>query len=258
MKRNSILFSITILNIFCTILSMENPHKSLNPLKDTLTKAFSAFGIDASPYSIHEDCYNLTPDEQVRHWERIDKEVIFTHDICLNPALTEFAAYCVAADVKNSGYLKSQVGFWGTSALMCAVIPLAYYVSQNSTYKLPIFLGSTTATIVAAWPKSLVTKIWNKIDNEIATTAFSHACAKLIEQRNYKPLATYYAFATGTKHSHVERDQQFSIINRLLKIAGVLITAERSGNSIEVKMLGSLGCSGNNGQIASATYITKI
>lgn len=237
---------------------MENSHTSLNPLKDTLTKAFSAFAIDASTYSIHEDCYIITPDEHILRWSRLGKDVFFRHDICLNPALTEFAAYCIAADIKNNGYLKSQVGFWGTSAFACTIIPAAYYLSQNSSSALPIVLGSTAATIAAVWPKSLVSKIWNTIDNEIATTAFSHACAKLIEQRNYKPLATYYAFATVVKpYSSVDHDQQFSIITRLLKIAGVSITTETSGNSIEVKMLDSLGCSRNKRQIASATYIAK-
>lgn len=208
-------------------------------MKDALVTAFTAFGMSADSYSISEDNHDLTPRENVRRWERLDKEIFFTRDICGHPDLTEFAAYCIAADVKNGGHLKAQLSRYGIG-LSSLAAPLFSQLSANSPHYCLIFVGTCLpATILAINPCDITGRIFNAIDNRIATTAFTLACKKLVTERKFQILATYSAFAKLIKHAPVESDDQYKIIEQSLKEKECSIEAIIRANSVETTIFDS-------------------
>ena len=255
MKSNYILFAITCLPIFFICQSMDQ--HQLNPMKGAVIKAFTDFDINPDCYSVVEGDHEVTPKEGVLRWYRENKQIFFTRDICSNPDLTEFVAYCTAADVKNSGYLKSQLARWGTSAGSIATPLITASVTSNSSGHCLLFLASCLPVLALAIDfLNINNKIFNSFDNQLATSAFTSACQKLIETKNYKPIAAYYAYAKTIRHMPVGQESQLAILEDLLwhdskKINVITIREKR-----EAQILDERNCNreGRLALCAVATY----
>lgn len=248
MKINFILFVFTFFNFFhCG--SMEQ--KSLNPMKDALTRAFTAFNLSADNYSVQEDnCAELTPAKDIRRWDRIGNQIVFTRDICSNPELTEFAAYCIAADVKNSGYLKSQLATWGSYATAIGTPALTAYLSKNNPYCCSLLLASFLPVLTLGTDFcNMHQKLSHAINTRFATIAFKLACQKLVEEKKFKVLTTYYAFARRIKHTPLSSDDQYWIIENSLNAKKYSIESVVRDNSIESHIVDS-----ENKRVASSFY----
>lgn len=255
MKSNYILFAITCLPVFFICNTMER--MQLNPMKDAVVKAFKDFAISPDCFSVVEGDHEATPEENVLRWHRENKQIFFTRDICSNSDLTEFAAYCTAADVANGGCLKAQLARWGAGAACIAAPPLAAALTLNNPNQCFIFLAACVPTLTLAINLfSLESRLFKTLDNRLATSAFTLACQKLIETKNYKPIAAYYAYAKTVRHMPVGQESQLAIIEDMLwhdskKINVVTIREKR-----EAQILDERNCNreGRLALCAVATY----
>lgn len=200
--------------------------------------AFESFGIKANNCLIESSIFycfyaNGIPDENVHQWTGEKKYVWLSRDISTNSGLTEFAAYCIASSVKNKNRQKSIYSFYaamGTS-LTLAGLPLAWTVSEvirssqcfihNDDLCNAYILGKLLVSGIPLWFNATANTIPRILDdaftNYFDAQAFTIACQKLIEQKKFKPLATYYAFAKLVKHRPLSQNGQLSIIEKELK-----------------------------------------
>jgi hypothetical protein len=236
MKLNFFLFILAHCSIFFNCHGMEQ--KDLNPIKTAVNKAFENFGLCANLFSTFVDNHEITPDENVWRWHRENQTICFTRDICANPDLLEFAAYCAAADVKNNGYLKSQLARLATGTLSVAVPVAASYLSSESYDKCVVrALTSIPGLALAIDFASLRTKLFDTVDNRLAKTAFRLACQKLIEGKKYKTLAAYCAYAKTIKHMPLGQEEQLAIIRKALDQDSKLIVDVAMHAKLEVQIL---------------------
>ena len=78
-----------------------------------------------------------------RQWEGGDKRTRLAQDIRSSAHLTEFAAFCVAASVKNHNIEKSVGLYFSTFVLQFLIIPF------KILYQNQMFLGSDVAAMLA-------------------------------------------------------------------------------------------------------------
>jgi hypothetical protein len=234
MKLNFFLFILAHCSIFFNCHGMEQ--KDLNPIKTAVNKAFENFGLCANLFSTYVDNHEITPDEKVWRWHRENQTICFTRDICTNPDLLEFAAYCAAADVKNNGYLKSQLARLATGTLSLA-LPFVVTSLASDNKCLVLTLTSIPGLALAIDFASLGTKFFDTVDNRLAKTAFRLACQKLIEGKKYKTLVAYCAYAKTIKHMPLGQEEQLAIIRTALDQDSKLIVDVPMHAKLEVQIL---------------------
>lgn len=253
MKLNFFLFILAHYSIFFNCYGMEQ--KDLNPIKTAVNKAFENFGLCGNLFSAYEDNHEITPHEKVWRWHRDNQTICFTRDICTNPDLLEFAAHCAAADVKNNGNLKSQCARLLSGALSLTVPVVATSIASDNKC-LVLTLTSIPGLALAIDFANVGTKLFDTVDNRLAATAFTLACQKLIEKKNYKPLAAYYAYAKTIKHMPVGQEKQLEIIRNSISLDSKLLCPIQIREKYEVQ-IHDLNRSNNDGRphlCAVATY----
>lgn len=256
--KNSFAF-ILITAITLHINSMENSELK-QKIKKTIEVAFQAFGIKASNFSIETQSECLysnccrNPDKKLKQWEGGEKCIWLTHTIQNNSYLTEFAACCIAASVKNKNCPKSIYTFYAAmgASLILAGLPLVWTVGQigNATLYSTYILGKLIASGIPLGFLVITNTIPHILDDAFTdyldAQAFTLACQKLIEQKNFKPLTTYYAYAKLVKHRPLCQKKQAYIIERELKNKNFSLTcAYNNYNSIRCHIWKEGICMGN-------------
>lgn len=211
---------------------MEQPDS-----KTIVPKALAAFGV-SEQHSIEVEFTAETAEPSLARWSVLsNKRIRFTKDICDNADLLTFAAYCSAAYIKNNGYAKANAAFWAAICANLAFAPTSILLSYNHPYHCYIVCGTSLAALLAAGPLNLPVKIAHAVENNLATKAFAQACQKLIEEKNFKAITTYYAFARLIKHAPVDPGTQQSIIEQNLNANNYSIESIIRSNSVESRIL---------------------
>jgi hypothetical protein len=219
-------------------------------IQKKVSTAFESFGLSAPHCDVTtENAYNFLPDKKVCRWAGGPNCVHLHQDIQSNPYLTELAAHCIAASTKNN-YLNKGLFLWCASfcgSIMASTIPLCFAIdsipsygslSRTSTFLiLGKFLAAFIPIYFAATNDTYYTMIGDSISDYFDGKSFSLACQKFIEQKNLKPLATYYAFAKLVKHRPLSQKSQISTIkwwlhNNELSITSSLTSTHSARASI--------------------------
>lgn len=237
MKRNFIFISLALLGICCNVHAMEEPH-ALADVREKITDAFQKFGISAKDYSVNVYHPAETPVPEYWRWNVFGTHIEITQDIRKNPDLVDFTAYCAAADVKNHGYVKSKLAVLGSYATAIGAPVITRYIAANHPNCCSIFFASCLPLCALAInPWDVNRKIFNAINTRFAATAFTQACKKLVEEKKFKTLATYYAFAKLIKHAPLTSDDQFAIIHKSLRERNYSIESIIRSSSVETTIV---------------------
>lgn len=236
MKLTFIFLALALLAVSSLCIAMENPDSDL---RQKVGNAFYAFDISSQQYKYHLsiDSSAQTPEPSVARWQICGNQIHLTRDIMQNADLSTFALHCSAAYIKNHGSTKVNAALWTSGFLNIALIPAALILSRNHPYHCHITCAASLAAILAAVPLDLVNRITRAIENNLATSAFTQACQKLIETKNYKPLAAYYAYAKKIEHMPVGQENQLAIIEDILRNDYKLIKSEPRRQTLEVQIL---------------------
>ncbi|CAN5130871.1 hypothetical protein BH09DEP1_BH09DEP1_3730 [soil metagenome] len=237
MKHSCILIMVFMLN--CSFgVGMEAPLQPESPIKAQIRQAFHAFGMQprAEEYSLLAEKKPQTPQESEPRWKVTNNRIEFTCDIANNADLSEFAAYCCAAYVKNHSSCICQVAHSAFAAATILCTPAVILLSPNSFSGHTISICTMVAVLFATGKWDLVNKATREVDKRLTRWAFAVACQKLIEQGNFKPIATYYAFAKLIKHEPVGQEAQASIIIESLNRNRKSIECIIRSNSVEARI----------------------
>lgn len=246
MKTSFVFILIAVIPLY--INNMEMPPTNAD-IKKIFNNTFESFGIKANNCLIESSifyCFYAAgiPDENVHLWTGEKKYVWLSRDVSTNSHLTEFAAYCIASSVKNKNRPKSIYSFYTAmgTLLILAGLPLLWTVSEvirssqcsidNAVRCNAYALGKLFASCIPLGflvSANTIPRILDDTSTDyFEAQALTIACQKLIEQKNFKPLATYYAFAKLVKHRPLSQISQLSIIERELNNKGFSITSAYS------------------------------
>lgn len=203
--------------------------QSKQEIQKKINNAFQAFGMEAENCIIEtEKAYSShTADKKLQRWAGGSKCVRLTEDIQSNSYLTEFAAHCIAASVKNNNHEKSISTFYGIGFISPFLPSLSFLFANNASYGIPLAIAFAVPVAFLGTKKGMRI-LDQKISDYFDAQAFQIACQKLIEQNNLKPLATYYAFAKMVKHCPLSQKDQLCTIKWVLKNNHFTITSART------------------------------
>lgn len=245
MKKYFILLAIAhILNS----IAMEDP-QSMTGVYEKLESAFHAFGLSSEGYSINTYHPATTPDGNVPRWHVIGSHIEITKDIRSNPDLVEFATYCAAADVHNYGHTKRALAYVGSYAAAVGAPAITTYLSANNPACCSLILATSLPLLALVTPLGIDDKLFDAINTRLATAAFKKACQKLVEEKKFKPLATYYAFAKLIRHTPLSSNDQHWIIERSLNAKNYSIESVIRAKSVESYIVDS-----EDKRVASSFY----
>lgn len=231
MKSTFICVALAIL-VSNSNVSMEKPTADPKP---TFLAALKAFGLSDASYSVEAVGGQETPEPSIERWNVRENYIQFTKDIVNNPDLLTFAAYCSAAYIKNNSCAKSNFAYLASIAGNLNCVPAAIVLTHNHPHHCFIVGASVLAAFLAAH-FDLSGKIADSVKSRLETRAFDEACQKLIEEKKFKPIATYYAFSKLIKHAPVDHDTQWAIITKNLNENGFSIEAILRSNSVETRI----------------------
>lgn len=230
MNQYPILLATVFLGIITSTTGMESP-RSLSDVREIVANAFNAFDLSSEEYSTN----TYTPYDRVL-WKVIGTHIDIPKPIRQNRELTEFAAYCAAAYVKNKGQTKSLAASMGSKLLYLALAPTITLLSANHPYHCYISLTALTATLVGI-PMDIPKKIETAVNEHLDGKALADACEKLIARNNLGPLATLCAFAAGANYAPLGHEKQFSIIGAILARHNLYTQQTHLSNSITVDIM---------------------
>lgn len=231
--------SVVLLHTHCLGMIAKKIPVPQDPLKSILSKAFEAFGMSAEHYSIHVHSPLETPDTDTDRWTVLAKELEFLNDITAPPARFEFAAYWCAAYIKNNAHKKTELCYWGSlaSIIFGSTAASLALMSQNSPNSCIAASGSLCAALLATVGCDMPKRLQTRLEDFYVARALDQACAKLIAQKNLKPIAEYYAFCQSRKRGVRDWQNHTAIITQKLADAKYQLVSVERANSREVRII---------------------
>lgn len=239
MKKQFTFLLISLFPLPSIAMMAKKTHPPHDPLKVILSHAFESFGMSADSYSIHVHNPMGTPDTDTNRWSAIGTELEFLNDVTSPPARFEFAAYWAAAYIKHNGYAKTELCYWGSlaSIIFGSTAASLALMNRNSPDACIAACGSLCAGMLTTLVADAPTKIQNCVERFYLSRALDQACATLIAQRKFEPIAQYYALC-ASRHAGVKtKEDHAARIQKILASANLELISIARANSLEVRII---------------------